>query len=84
MKIRLFYFGRPRETLNTSGEIVEAPDGLSTLAELLAWLRARGQIWEQELAENRVRCAINQEFAAISAPIRDNDEVAFFSPISGG
>jgi len=60
------------------------PDGIATLAELLAWLRLRGENWAKELADKRVRCAINQEVAELSAPIHENDEIALFSPISGG
>lgn len=84
MKIRLLYFGRPREALNTSGEIADVPDNIATLAELLAWLRLRGASWAKELADNRVRCSVNQEMAMLSSAIRENDEVALFSPISGG
>lgn len=84
MKIQLLYFGRPRENLKLDSETAEVPDNVTTLAELLAWLRARGTNWEQELANNRVRCAINQEMADLSAKIHAGDEVALFSPISGG
>ena len=84
MKIELVYFGRPRECLKVSSETVDIPDVLSTLAGLLAWLRMRGEAWAHELAENRVRCAINQEFSGLTARINDHDEIAIFSPISGG
>jgi molybdopterin synthase sulfur carrier subunit len=84
MKIHLLYFGRPREMLATSSETVEAPDDLATLGELLDWLRQRGANWAHELADKRVRCALNQEMSNASARIRGGDEVAIFSPISGG
>lgn len=84
MQIKILYFGRPSETLKLSDETVNLPAGISTLGELLAWLRLRGDNWAQELTENRVRCAINQEFSAWNASISDKDEVALFSPISGG
>ena len=84
MNIKLLYFGRPREALNISGETVDVPDGIATLGELLGWLRTRGESWAKELADNRVRCAINQEVAALSADIHEHDEIALFSPISGG
>lgn len=84
MKIKLLYFGRPGENLKIRHELADIPDGISTLAELLAWLRLRGESWAHELGESRVRCAINQEFAAWAAPINELDEVAIFSPISGG
>jgi sulfur-carrier protein len=84
MKINLLYFGRPRAYLMTSGETVEVPDGVDTLAGLLTWLRVRGENWTRELADGRIRCSINQEVASLSARISENDEVAIFSPISGG
>lgn len=84
MKIEILYFGRPSENLKLSHETVQLAAGISTLGALLAWLRLRGDNWSQELTETRVRCAINQDFAALTAQIKDGDEVAFFSPISGG
>jgi sulfur-carrier protein len=84
MKIKLVYFGRPREQLKISNETADVPEEFSTLAELLAWLRTRGEAWAHELAESRVRCAINQEFSGLTARISDHDEIAIFSPISGG
>ena len=35
-------------------------------------------------AANRVRCAVNQEFAGVDAKLRPGDEVAFFPPVTGG
>ncbi len=84
MKISLLYFGRPRERLGLAREIAEMPEGATTLADLLAWLRLRGDEWAHELAEQRVRCAINQVFAASHSSIKPDDEIAIFSPISGG
>jgi molybdopterin converting factor small subunit len=31
-----------------------------------------------------VSCAVNEEHARMSAPLRDGDEVAFLPPVSGG
>ena len=84
MKILLLYFGRPGENLNIKRELADIPDTTSTLAELLAWLRLRGENWKHELSESRIRCAINKEFSSRTARIREQDEVAIFSPISGG
>ncbi len=84
MQIEILYFGRPSENLKLSHETVNLPAGISTLGELLAWLRLRGDNWAQELTEARIKCAINQEFSASDAQIKDKDEVALFSPISGG
>lgn len=84
MRIRVLYFGRPSENLKMSDEILEVPAQVQTVGELLAWLGERGEVWARELAESRVRCAVNQEFAEWGAALKSNDEVALFSPISGG
>ena len=84
MKISLLYFGRPSENLRIKRELAEIPDSTSTLADLLAWLRLRGENWRNELNEDSIRCALNKEFVACTAQIREQDEVAIFSPISGG
>jgi molybdopterin synthase sulfur carrier subunit len=84
MKIKVLYFGRPSENLKLSDELVDVPAQVKTTGELLAWLCERGEVWANELTESRIRCAINQEFADWKAPLGANDEVALFSPISGG
>lgn len=84
MQIKILYFGRPGESLKLAEETVDVAANVKTLGELLAWLRSRGEIWAQELSESRVRCAINQEFSGMDATVKANDEVAVFSPISGG
>lgn len=84
MKINLLYFGRPRERLGQDREAAELPAEAATVAALLAQLRARGGEWAEALAEQRVRCAVNQTLCGLDAPLHDGDEVAIFSPISGG
>ena len=84
MKISLLYFGRPRERLGLSQETVDAPETLVTLSELLAWLGTRGGRWTNELADKSIRCAINQTILPKDSKIQTGDEIAIFSPISGG
>ena len=79
----LRYFAWMRERLGTSAErvTVDATD----VAGLVAWLRGRGPEYASAFAaENRVRCAVNQEFAQPDQAIRAGDEVAFFPPVTGG
>ena len=84
MQIKILYFGRPAEKLQCAEEVLEVPSSVTTLAGLMAVLHARGSDWAQELTAARIRCAVNQEFVEWSAPLKANDEVALFSPISGG
>lgn len=84
MNLTLLYFGRPKERLGVSKEIVNVPEAASTLDCLLEWLALRGADWAHELTDQPVRCAVNQEFADGDVELKSGDEIAIFSPISGG
>jgi molybdopterin synthase sulfur carrier subunit len=85
MKLELLYFAWLRERVGCSQENVTLPDGVATVADLLAWLRGRGPGFEQGFANTRlVRCAVNQDFAEPDTILHDGDEVAFFPPVTGG
>lgn len=83
--IRIVYLARLREALGTPAEQVELPRDVGTVATLLAWLRARGDVWDRELASGRaVRVAVNHDLAQATTAIGNGDEVALFPPVTGG
>ena len=85
MKLELRYFASVREALGTSHETVEAPDGVATVGDVRAWLRARGGAWAETLAEGRaLRMACNHTMTDAGTRLTDGCEVAFFPPVTGG
>ena len=85
MNITILYFASLREGLGTSRETLAVPDGVFSLGQLRAWLRARGGRWEELLADGRaVRIALDQVMALPDTRLRDGAEVAFFPPVTGG
>lgn len=82
--IQLRYFAHLREALGTDGELLELPDGVTTIAQLTAWLQRRGGSWEETLADPRLHTALNQSIAWPEAPVCDGDEIAWFPPVTGG
>ena len=85
MKVKVLYFAALREQLGTSGEEIELPAGVGTVAALRSHLRGRGGAWERALADGKlIRMAVNQDMAQSSAAIGAGDEVAFFPPVTGG
>ncbi len=85
MKIRLLYFARLREVFGLSQEYPDLPADVANLGDLLAWLRARGGVWSEELAPGRAfRVAVNQDIAGLEIALRENDEIAIFPPVTGG
>ena len=85
MRVKLLFFAGLREQLGTSGEEIELPAGVATLAGIREHLKARGGNYERVFAGKAlVRMAVNQEMAQPAAPVRAGDEVAFFPPVTGG
>ena len=83
--VQVLYFARLKEALGRGGEQVALPAGATTVAGLREHLRARGGVWEAELAATRaVRAAVNHDMASNDTPLRQGDEVAFFPPVTGG
>jgi molybdopterin converting factor subunit 1 len=83
MKMHVLYFARLRERFGVADEHVEF-DG-TTVADLIANLRARGGVWAEELGGGRAfRVAVDQEIVGLDAPLHDAAELAVFPPVTGG
>jgi molybdopterin synthase sulfur carrier subunit len=84
MTINILYFAKLREDLGRSGEAVELPREVTTVASLRAWLGGRGEPWARAIGDRAVRVAVNQEMVRETVALKDGDEVAFFPPVTGG
>jgi molybdopterin synthase sulfur carrier subunit len=85
VKVRLLFFASLREQLGTSGEEVDLPSEVATVAALREHLMQRGGAYGKAFGGKAlVRAAVNQDMVPQSAPIRAGDEVAFFPPVTGG
>ena len=82
--IKVLYFARLREQLNTESEQLEAASEVQNVAALTDVLRNRGGAWEEAFGGSTVMAAVNQEVANPDTPINDGDEVAYFPPVTGG
>jgi molybdopterin synthase sulfur carrier subunit len=84
MTIRVLYFAGLREALGQASEQVALPAQVANVGQLHAHLAARGGAWETLAQTRNLRVAVNQQMAALDAPVKDGDEVAFFPPVTGG
>ncbi len=83
--MKLLYFAWIRTKIGIAEEDVSPPAGVDDVAGLIAWLKGRGPRYEAALAnEAVVKVAVNQEFAPPTHPVRPDDEVALFPPVTGG
>jgi len=83
--VKLLYFASIRSRLGLGEEELELPDGVATVAELIAWQRCRGPAFAEAFKDlTVVRVAVNEEYAEPARRLGDRDEVAFFPPVTGG
>ncbi|MHB8353138.1 MAG: molybdopterin converting factor subunit 1 [Burkholderiales bacterium] len=82
--VHVRYFARLREALQCDSETV-ALDGVTTVFDLADKLRARGNMWAEALSEERtLKVAVNQQLVTFDTELQNQDEVAFFPPVTGG
>lgn len=83
--VSILWFAWLRERTGHAEERVDLPAEVTNVGALIGWLRERDPAHAAALAEaNRVRCAVNQDFAGPETPVRAGDEIAFFPPVTGG
>lgn len=81
----LLYFAWVKQKIGRGEEELRLPSGVATIAELVAFLRARGPGYAEAFGEPaRLRAARNQMHVSFEARIEDGDEIAFFPPVTGG
>ncbi len=83
--MKLLYFAWVKTRIGLAEETVEPPAGVATVGDLMTWLAGRGPGYAAAFAEpQRLRAAVNQDFAHLDAAVGAGDEVAFFPPVTGG
>ena len=84
-RVKLVYFAWVRERIGKPEEDVELPPGIATVAELVGWLKGRGEEYDYAFEnEGVVRAAIDRVHARPDAPLAGAREIAFFPPMTGG
>ncbi len=83
--MKLLYFAWLRERAGRAEESADVPADVKTVAALIEWLKGRGEGYKAAFADPAlVRVAVNQEYVKLDHPVRRDDEVAFFPPVTGG
>jgi molybdopterin converting factor subunit 1 len=83
--VRLLYFAWVRQKVGCGEEEFRLPDNVPTVAALVELLKARGPGHAQAFADpSLLRAACNQEHVRFDAAVSDDDEIAFFPPVTGG
>lgn len=83
--MKLVYFAWVRERIGRSEEEIVPPASVSTVSDMLAYLKARGEGYEEALRHaQHIRVAIDHEHVGHGEKIAGAREIALFPPMTGG
>jgi sulfur-carrier protein len=83
--VKLVYFAWVRERIGKPEEEIELPAHVATVADLVAWLKGRGEEYAHAFEnEGVVRAAVDRVHSKPAASLAGAREVAFFPPMTGG
>jgi molybdopterin synthase sulfur carrier subunit len=82
------YFASIREALNRNEEELELPSAVTSVQTLIDYLLTANPHFDAVFKEgskgSKVLVAVNQTIVDRNHPLSENDEVAFFPPMTGG
>jgi molybdopterin converting factor subunit 1 len=81
MRVTVRLFARLRD-LAGSGELTREIDAPATVAAVWAGLVRDFPGFAQY--ERSISCAVNEDYARLTTPVGEGDDVAFLPPVSGG
>ena len=79
------YFSWIKEHIGTSEEQIELPDHIKNVNELINYLNELDKKYSLILEKkNLIKIAVNKTYSSFDTNISNNDEIAFFPPVTGG
>jgi molybdopterin synthase sulfur carrier subunit len=83
--VKAVYFAWVRERIGKTEETLAPPPEVATVADLIAWLKARGEGYDAAFENGAtIRAAIDRAHVKHDAMIAGAREIAFFPPMTGG
>ncbi|WP_392562936.1 MoaD/ThiS family protein [Orbus sturtevantii] len=79
---RILFFAQTRELVGVSS--LELDIDKMSIADLINHLSLNGENWHYALKEKTPLCAVNKQLVDKYYIVENQDEVAFFPPVTGG
>ena len=79
------YFSWIKEHIGKSEEQIELPDYINNVNELINYLNELDKKYSLILEKKKlIKIAVNKTYSSFDTNITNNDEIAFFPPVTGG
>ena len=83
--MKILYFSWIKDKLGKSHEEMQLNDNIKTVNDLIKLLKKNNENYEDVFKDtSSIKVSINMETARFEDSIHNNDEVAFFPPMTGG
>lgn len=83
--MKILYFAWLREKAGAAEQNLDRPNGVSTVADLVDWLKGRDAWAAEAFADlGGIRVAVDQEYVGWDHAVGETSEIAFFPPVTGG
>ena len=83
--MKVLYFAWIKDKLGKSHEEIKVNDNIKTINDLIKLLKQTNENYNDVFKDtSSIKVSINMETAKFEDTIHDNDEVAFFPPMTGG
>ena len=83
--MKILYFSWIKDKIGKTHEDIEIKDNIKTIDDLIAYLKKSNEGYEEVFKDtSSIKVSINMETANFKDQINNNDEVAFFPPMTGG
>ena len=79
------YFSWIKEHIGKSEELIELPDNVKNIGELINYLNNLNDNYKTVFVKkDLIKIAVNRTYCSAETKISNNDEIAFFPPVTGG
>ena len=79
------YFSWIKEHIGKSEEFIELPDNVKNISELINYLNNLNDDYKKVFVKkDLIKIAVNRTYCSFETKISNNDEIAFFPPVTGG
>ena len=83
--MKILYFAWIRRSLKVSEETINPPKNIKNVKSLVNWLGLKSKKHKEVFLKIKsIRIAVNHEVVSLKNKIKQNDEIAFFPPFTGG
>ena len=83
--MKVLYFSWIKDKLGKSHEEIQIKDKINTINDLIILLKNTNETYKEVFEDtSSIKVSINMEIARFEDSIHDNDEIAFFPPMTGG